>query len=147
VLLPTRAAAFTAKETTMFYLTHPRHVTRVLRQFDVDAQAARTPALDVSEDDTAYRVTVDMPGVAKDAVKVRVDGRRVHIETATDDAAAPADGSRLLYRERRAARYARSFALPAEIDQAQSEARFENGVLTLKLVKRVAENNGQLTVL
>jgi HSP20 family protein len=130
----------------MFYLTHPRHVARVLRQFDVDADAARTPALDVSEDDKGYRVTVDMPGVAKEAVKVRVEGRRVSIETATEEAA-QTDGSRLLYRERRAARYARSFSLPAEVDQGQSEARFENGVLTLNLVKRVAENGGQLTVL
>lgn len=130
----------------MFYLTHPRQVSRVLRQFEVDAEAARTPALDVSEDDKGYHVTVDMPGVAKEAVKVRVDGRRVHIETATEEAAAPTDGSRLLYRERRAARYARSFSLPAEIDQGQSQARFENGVLTLNLVKRLAENGGELTV-
>jgi HSP20 family protein len=130
----------------MFYLTHPRHVARVLRQFDADTQAARSPALDVSEDDKAYRVTVDMPGVAKEAVKVRIEGRRVSIETATEEAAAPTDGSRVLYRERRAASYARNFSLPAEIEQGSSEARFENGVLTLNLVKRVAENGGQLTV-
>ena len=130
----------------MFYLTHPRHVTRVLRQFDA-ADATRTPALDIAEDDKAYNVTVDMPGVAKEAVKVRVEGRRVHIETATAEAAAPTDGSRVLYRERRAASYARSFSLPVEIDQTQSQARFENGVLTLTLVKRVAENGGQLTVI
>ena len=129
----------------MFYLTHPRHVTRVLRQFDADT--TRTPALDLSEDDKAYSVTVDMPGVAKEAVKVRVEGRRVHIETATAEAAAPTDGSRILYRERRAASYARSFSLPVDIDQTQSQARFENGVLTLNLVKRVAENGGQLNVL
>ena len=128
----------------MFYLTHPRHVARVLRQFDADT--TRSPALDVSEDDKAYQVTVDMPGVAKEAVKVRVEGRRVHIETATAEAAAPTDGSRVLYRERRAASYARSFSLPVELDQAQSQARFDNGVLTLTLVKRVAENGGQLTV-
>ncbi|MGM9480124.1 Hsp20/alpha crystallin family protein [Roseateles sp. NT4] len=128
----------------MFYLTHPRQVARALRQFDADV--ARTPALDVSEDDKAYSVTVDMPGVTKEAVKVRIEGRRVHIETATAEAAAPTDGSRLLYRERRAASYARSFSLPVEIDQTQSQARFENGVLTLNLVKRVAENGGQLTV-
>lgn len=128
----------------MFYLTHPARVARALRQFDADI--ARTPALDISEDDKAYSVTVDMPGVAKEAVKVRVEGRRVHIETATEEAAAPTDGSRVLYRERRAASYARSFSLPVEIDQTQSQARFENGVLTLNLVKRVAENGGQLTV-
>lgn len=127
----------------MFYLSHPRHVARVLRQFDADT--TRSPALDVSEDDKAYSVTVDMPGVAKEAVKVRIDGRRVQIETATKEAA-PTDGSRLLYRERRAARYARSFALPVEIDQTASQARFENGVLTLTLAKRVADNGGELTV-
>ena len=129
----------------MFYLTHPRQVARALRQFDADV--ARTPALDISEDDKAYSVTVDMPGVAKEAVKVRIDGRRVHIETATAEAAAPTDGSRVVYRERRAASYARSFSLPAEIDQSQSQARFDNGVLTLTLVKRVAENGGLLNVL
>jgi len=130
----------------MFYLTHPRHVASVLRQFDAEADAARTPALDVSEDDKGYHVTVDMPGVAKDAVKVRVEGRRVQVETVAEEATAPTDGSRVLYRERRAARYARSFSLPVEIDQGQSQARFENGVLTLNLVKRVAENGGELTV-
>ena len=130
----------------MFYLTHPRHVARVLRHFDVDADAARSPALDVSEDDKAYRVSVDMPGVAKEAVKVRIEGRRVHVETVTPETESPADGSRLLYRERRAARYARSFSLPQDIDQATSVARFENGVLMLNLVKRVADNGGQLTV-
>jgi len=130
----------------MFYLTHPRHVARVLRQFDVDANDARSPALDVSEDDRAYRVTVDMPGIAKEAVKVRVDGRRVHIETAPEATSAPTDGSRVLYRERRAARYARSFALPVEVEQSQSEARFDNGVLSLTLVKRVPDNGGELKV-
>ncbi|RZJ12579.1 MAG: Hsp20/alpha crystallin family protein [Rubrivivax sp.] len=129
----------------MFYLTHPRQVARALRQFDADV--VRTPTLDVSEDDKAYSVTVDMPGVAKEAVKVRVEGRRVHIETATAEATTPTDGSRVLYSERRAARYSRSLSLPVEIDQGQSEARFENGVLTLKLFKRVAENGGQLNVI
>lgn len=130
----------------MFYLTHPRHVARLLRQFEADADATRTPALDISEDDGGYHVTVDMPGVAKEAVKVRVDGRRVHVETVAAEAAAPTDGSRMLYRERRAARYARSFSLPAEIDHRQSQARFENGLLTLNLVKRVVEIGGELTV-
>jgi HSP20 family protein len=129
----------------MFYVTQPRHVARVLRRSDADN--VRTPALDISEDDTAYSVTVDMPGVAKEAVKVRIDGRRVHIESTAADAPSPADGSRLLYRERRTASYARSFALPVEIDQTQSQARFDNGVLTLHLVKRIADNGSELKIL
>ena len=36
-----------------------------------------------------------------------------------------------------AAAYARTVVLPAEVDQAQSQAKFENGVLTLTLAKKV----------
>ena len=40
----------------------------------------RSPALDVAETEQAYTVTLDLPGVAKDDVKVSIEGRRVSIE-------------------------------------------------------------------
>jgi HSP20 family protein len=116
--------------------------------------AARTPALDVSESDTAYTVVFDVPGVTREQLKVSVEGRRVSIETA-DIAAAEAtdtanntkaDAPRALYRERSAARYARTVSLPAEVDQAASQAKFENGVLTLTLAKKVPAGALQLTI-
>ena len=42
--------------------------------------ATRSPALDLSETDAAYTVTLDLPGVARDDVKVSVDGRQVTLE-------------------------------------------------------------------
>ena len=42
----------------------------------------------------------------------------------------------MILRERAVASYARSFTLPSEIDQASSQAKLDNGVLTLTLVKR-----------
>ena len=45
-------------------------------------------------------------------------------------------GGMLIYRERAASRYSRSFTLPAELDEAQSSAKLENGVLSLTLTKR-----------
>jgi HSP20 family protein len=134
----------------MFFVTHPHAVARVLRQFDhrTERDAAREPALDLSEDDKAYTVNLDMPGVSKAAVKVRIDGRKVHVETQATEAgdAAAAEGARVVYRERRPSRYARSFQLPQEIDQSASEARFENGVLTLTLAKRQTIDSGTLTI-
>jgi len=117
---------------------------------------ARTPALDVSESDTAYSVVFDVPGVTREQLKVSVEGRRVSIETVEAPkpelagevaAEAPkAAASRSLYRERSAARYARTVSLPAEVDQTSSQAKFENGVLTLTLVKKVATGATQLNI-
>lgn len=119
------------------------------RHFDepVERTASRAPALDVSETDTGYTVAFEVPGVTREQLKVSVEGRRLSIETV--DAANPASAAtpgadlpkveapRVLYRERRTARYARSVSLPADVDQAASTAKFENGVLTLTLAKKV----------
>ncbi len=115
----------------------------------------RTPALDVSETDTAYNVVFDVPGVTREQLKVSVEGRRVSIETVDLPKAAPIDGAaaeapkdtaRALYRERSTARYARTVSLPAEVDQTASQAKFENGVLTLTLAKKVATGATQLNI-
>ena len=109
--------------------------------------AATTPGLDVRETDTAYTAHLDMPGVDKADVKITIDGRRISLEaTPAPAATAPAEGDRALYTERAPARYARSFALPAEVDQAASTATMVNGVLTLSLAKRGIGQAASLTV-
>ena len=119
----------------------------------VAAASTRSPALDVSETDAAYTVSFDVPGVTREQLKVSVEGRKVSIETV--DVAKPvdapadapkADAARSLYRERSTARYARTVSLPAEVDQSASHAKFENGVLTLTLAKRVATGVTQLSI-
>ena len=133
------------------------------RYFGGAGDASRTPSLDVSETDTHYIVALDVPGVSRDQLKVQVEGRRISIETidaakaepaaAVADAAAPADAQaakpaapRVLYRERSNARFARTVSLPAEVDQTASQAKFENGVLTLSLAKKVPAGATQLTI-
>ncbi|HEV7914829.1 MAG TPA: Hsp20 family protein, partial [Albitalea sp.] len=61
-------------------------------------------------------------------------------------AAAAIEGERVLYRERSTARYARTISLPAEVDQAASQAKVDNGVLTLTLVKKVPTGARQINV-
>jgi HSP20 family protein len=121
------------------------------------ASNARTPAMDVSESDGAYTITFDVPGATRDELKVSVEGRRVALTTVPAAADAPADKAaapaadaksvdRPLYRERTAAVYARTISLPAEVDQQASQAKFENGVLTLVLAKKVATGATQLQI-
>lgn len=110
------------------------------------ADEPRVPALDVAESDIAYTLSFDLPGLSKDQLKVTVQGRRVSIETNAPAASEAKEGERVLYRERSAAHYARTVSLPAEVDQSTSTAKFENGVLTLTLSKKVPTGATQLNI-
>jgi HSP20 family protein len=79
-------------------------------------------------------------------VKVSIDGRQVSIEAAVRRADVQDEARRVLLRERQATRYARSLTLPAEIDQAASSAKMDNGVLELTLTRRGATAAAQLTI-
>ena len=105
-----------------------------------------SPALDVTESERAWTVQMDLPGVAKEDVKVAIDGNQVSVQAPLRQDGERAEGDRIVYRERSAAAFARRFTLPAEIDQSQSSARLENGVLTLTLGKRSVQASAHLTV-
>lgn len=111
-----------------------------------DATNSRSPALDVTESERAYSVHLEMPGVTKEDVKIAIDGRRVNIEARSQRSDEKKDGERMVYRERSLCSYARSFTLPQDIDQTESQAKLDNGVLTLTLAKRRATTASQLTV-
>lgn len=107
---------------------------------------ARTPALDLIDTNASFIAVLDMPGVAKENVKVTVTGRRVTVQaepTPSDSAEGPTN---LVHRERAPINYARSFTLPADVEQAEAQARLEQGVLTLTLPKRGARNEAHITV-
>jgi HSP20 family protein len=108
--------------------------------------ASRSPALDVTESERAFTVHLDLPGVQKDQVKVSIDGRRIGVEADVTRQDEKKDGERVVYRERSSSSFARTFTLPVEIDQAESSAKLENGVLTLMLAKRRASSAAQLSV-
>jgi HSP20 family protein len=118
-------------------LSSPRAFDAVVSQlFDAPQSTSAAPALDVEQTDAGYTVQIDMPGIAKADVKVTIDGKRVSVRAET--ATAQAEGRRVLWRERAARRFARSFSLPNELDQAASSAKLEDGVLTLTLAKKGA---------
>ena len=98
----------------MFLVPVTRRSSGIARSFDrlfddrfffsaAEAASRAAPAaLDVAESDTAYTVTLDMPGVAKDDVKVSIDGSVVKRRSAGEADSEKKDGERMLYRERSA---------------------------------------------
>lgn len=110
------------------------------------AAGPRSPALDVVESERGYTVNLEVPGVAKEDVKVSIDGRRVNVQAQSARGDEQRDGERIVYRERAVTSYARSFTLPVEVEQAEAGAKLEHGVLTLTLPKRGARNAATLTI-
>ena len=50
-----------------------------MRPFSMEMENAPTIKMDLSENDTAYTVRAEIPGVKKEDVKVQIDGNRVSI--------------------------------------------------------------------
>jgi HSP20 family protein len=108
----------------------------LLRDFDTMPPEIR---MDVREDDTSYRVIVDMPGVNKDDIEVSVEGNQVTIQGETKRQE-ERKTDKEIHSERYVGKSFRAFTLPREVDSEKCEASYDNGVLTLTLPKK---GNGQ----
>jgi HSP20 family protein len=102
--------------------------------------------LDVSENEKGYVVHAELPGVTKDDIQVTIDGHQVTIAAEVKRETERREGERALHIERYAGSLFRSFTLPTEVDEAQSGAKFENGVLELTLAKKVAQAGRKLAI-
>lgn len=105
-----------------------------------------SPRLNVTETETAFAVQAEMPGVKKEDVKVAIDQQRVTIEAETRHEEEKREGESVLYAERTARKFMRSFLLPSDVDDALADARLENGILTLTLPKKQASAAKRLTI-
>lgn len=91
------------------------------------------PPVDIYEDETGLTLFADMPGVAKEQLGVRVTGDNLVIEgTASVPVMANME---LVYGEVQTPQYRRSFTLGRELDPGRIDAKFSNGVLTLRIPK------------
>lgn len=91
--------------------------------------------LDVTENDTAYLVKADLPGVDKNDIEISVEGNQVTISAEVKRHSEQKEGDKTLCSERYVGKVYRSFSVPAEIDSAKADAHYEGGVLTLTLPK------------
>jgi HSP20 family protein len=102
---------------------------------------SETPALkmrvDVAELDNAYEVKADIPGVKKEDINVRIDGNIVQIDAEVKRESESKDkAGKVLRSERYYGNITRSFSLADDVDEAKAEAKYADGVLTLKLPKK-----------
>lgn len=93
------------------------------------------PLADVSEDDKAYYVEMELPGVEINDVEILCENRKVSIkgERKFSKEIAPENVLRM---ERYFGNFLREFSFSSSIDKDNVEAKLENGILSLFLPKK-----------
>ena len=103
------------------------------------------PQLDIVENANDYVVSVDLPGVKPEDVKVEMEDGRLTIsgqrETVSEEK------SKTLHRvERTRGTFQRMVSLPREIDTDKIDARYEHGVLHVTLPKSAEKQPRKIEV-
>jgi HSP20 family protein len=124
-------------------------IDELFRGFFRPVRVERAPAairMDVAEVGNAYVVKAEIPGVAKEDIQVSIEGNQVSIGAEVKRESEVKNGDRVLRSERYVGSVHRAFTLPVEVDEAASNAKYENGVLELTLVKKAASAGRKLTI-
>ena len=91
-------------------------------------------AVDVSEDDKAYKISAELPGLDQKDIDISVLGDRLVLK-GEKRAEKEEEGKNYYVAERSYGAFQRSFALPESVDQDKIAAVFAKGVLTITLPK------------
>ncbi|MFN3629786.1 MAG: Hsp20/alpha crystallin family protein, partial [Casimicrobiaceae bacterium] len=83
-------------------------------------------AVDVSENDSAYIVNAEIPGVKKEDIHIDIDGNMVTLRAEVKQEDRKTEGEKVLRSERYYGAVSRSFQLPMEIDANAAKAKYEN---------------------
>ena len=110
-----------------------------------EREYAFKPAVDIYEDEDGIHVETDLAGVKPEDIKVEVEN---NVLTISGQRRMEHEEKRNGYHrvERVYGSFTRSFALSDEVSREEIDAKFENGVLSLKLPKRPAAKKREIAV-
>ncbi|MFZ5698010.1 MAG: Hsp20/alpha crystallin family protein [Pseudomonadota bacterium] len=102
--------------------------------------------MDVSENDEAYTVHAEMPGMKKEDIKVTADGNQVSISAEINRAKEDKQNGRVLHSERYYGCLYRTFTLAQPVQEDKIQATYKDGILELLLPKRQAKKLNHIPV-
>jgi HSP20 family protein len=95
------------------------------------------PACSISEDSGLVTVKVEMPGVSKEALEIKIEGNELSV---SGNRRPEAPRGHYILKERRTEAFRKLFTLDDTIARDDVDAALANGILTLKLkVKEAAK--------
>jgi HSP20 family protein len=90
--------------------------------------------LDVHENDSAYTVFANIPGINAEAIDINLHDGVLTISAQVPEVEVE-EGSRVLLNERVTGHFSRQLTLPRKVDADNIEATYDNGILTLHVPK------------
>jgi HSP20 family protein len=102
--------------------------------------------MDVKENDKAYVVHAEIPGVKKEDINVTIDGNQVSISAEVKKEKEEKEGEKVLRSERYYGKVYRSFTLDQDVDEAGAQAKYADGVLELTLPKKATAKAKKLAI-
>ena len=112
---------FTASPAALQRRTYGYPARSLERFLDGALNGTQQPFATHSQDDAAFTLELDVPGVSREQLSISIEEKVVRVATK--------EGAPRSYRT--------AYEFPQELDAASSEAKLENGVLSLKLAKKV----------
>jgi len=102
--------------------------------FNISSKDSFSPKIDISENDKQIIIDAEIPGVTKDNLKITLQDNILTIEG--EKKKVTEEKEKTFYREERSyGKFKRSFTLPVEVNSDNVDAKFENGMLQVKLDK------------
>ncbi|MBT3430464.1 MAG: Hsp20/alpha crystallin family protein [Proteobacteria bacterium] len=98
-------------------------------------ETAKMPAIDVSENEGAYLVKAELPGVAREDLDVTIKDGVLAINAERKKEKKDHKDGRVIREERYYGKFVRSLRLGSDVDESGIEAHYEDGVLNLSLPK------------
>jgi HSP20 family protein len=109
-------------------------MTRLFDEEDFDNGMRFVPEANVLETDKTVEVTLELPGMKPDEVKVEMNDGRLCVSGEKRDEKEE-KGKTFHRMERRAGSFRRVISLPAVVDDGKADATFAEGVLKIILPK------------
>lgn len=118
-----------------------------LRLFDMNMEEGwgLKPAVDMEETKEDLVISVEIPGIKKEDVKITMADNRVVIAGEVFEEK-DVEEKNYYHRERLRGRFSRSFHLPVPVDSSKSSATYKDGVLTLRLPKAEEAKPKEITI-
>jgi len=102
--------------------------------------------MDVKENDGAYVVRADIPGVKKEDITVNIDGNMVSISAEVKKEKEEKKDERVVRSERYQGVVSRAFTLDQDVDEKAASAKYADGVLELTLPKKTGARQSKIAV-
>ena len=97
-----------------------------------------SPASEASSDDAAYRISIELPGVAENEIELSIANDVLTVSGEKTESREES-GDTWYFSERSYGAFRRSFRLPPDADGDKAEAHSKNGVLEVTIPRRVEE--------